>query len=1812
MTARAEFDVGPLSWVKGEIDLAIQRGLDSLRGFAGDRDVAQIKFSQAQLHQAHGALQIVGLDGITRVSEELEGLLADLEKDAGLRRAETFALAERAFQGILSYLDQLVAGAPNQPLRLFPLYRDLAKARAANREADPTDLYFPDLSFRPPKREGSAAPLRPGAVEQLLREQRAAYQRGFLKFLKGDASGVEEMRGAVLAIDSTQGQTSQRAFWWVAVGFFDALAQKGLSAEHDPKRVCNRIEQQIKRLVEGSSSVAERLMREVLYHVARSRPVTDHVRQVQETFQLEHTLPPQDGVDIVLAPEHPALKSARDLLGQAKDAWNKFASGNPPSLIAFRDAAQAFKDAAAKLGNDDLDNLARETAVLAGWLTSSKDKMSEAIALEVATALLLLENALGNLGNLGPEFTQQSQLVCTRLKDCVLGKLLRTTPDIPLLDEMSRRAQERLLMNQVVAEMQTNLRTIEQALDGFFREPAKRDGLAALETPMRQVLGALAMLGEARAQETLSAAGTEIRRFAQPGYVPVQGDFERIAQMLSGLGFYIEALAHGKADFDAAMQPIAPKKPAEAMASSQPVVTIEAQLDEKKQEAAALYEEWKRKPEDETVKAELQKNLEALQKDAEFVADSRLGTSAEQALKALDASSVLPQEPAIAGAIEQIVPTAASAHSPEAAKMLDASAEQIDAELLGVYLEESEEVLGTIRESLEMCQGQPGNKEALTTIRRGFHTLKGSGRMVGLTRLGEAAWAVEQTMNLWLQEERAVTPDLLKLVQAAHRYFLDNVARLKDGGASSDERELVVMAEKIRAGETLAAPAAAAPVVTAPAAPAIPVEAATARPATADTDRAPRSPTPPRAREPEQFIEIGGIRISATLFTIFSGEARTHLAAIREEHETLKQHGIVTDTLLRAVHTLAGISGTVQLDALSDLGFALERALQKIASSELSEDEQALVGETIDTVEAMALKAIELEAPAPAPDLIARLTAVGALAPASSEAVAEAAADAAAEKEIASSFADAVQSQEDDVDAPDALADLGSELDDLQLERRQRRLDDDLDPQLLPIFLEEANELVPSVGAAIRDWKSTPGNPALGNSLQRLLHTLKGSARMAGAMAIGELTHHMEARVEYALSLANLPATLFDELETSYDRMGYLHERIQNPDAALAEPAMEATPAPTAPVVEEQKPVQPAKPAAPESATPLEAVAPQRAAAAEREAIAQRAMLRVRAEVVDRLVNEAGEVSIARSRIEGEMRALKNAMQELTDNVARLRGQLREIEIQAESQMQSRFELAKEAAREFDPLEFDRFTRFQELTRLMAESVNDVSTVHQNLVNTVDETEKALLAQARLNRDLQQDLMRVRMVPFSSVSERLYRIVRQSAKEVGKRANLDIVGTQVELDRSVLERITAPFEHLLRNAITHGIETPDKRRAAGKADIGEIRLELTQESNEVQIVFSDDGIGLDIPRIREKAVQMGLLGEHVTLSDAEIADFIFQPGFSTAAEVTQLAGRGVGMDVVRNEIAALGGRIELKFQAGKGTQFTIFLPLTLAVTQAVVVRAGGRIWAIPAVMVEQVLQLREEQLEKAYKNAHAEWQDRRYPFHYLPHLLGSADARAEKTRFSPVLFLRSGSNAISLHVDEMLGSNQEIVVKAIGPQLQRIAGITGATVFGTGEIVLILNPVQLALRDVVAVHAPAVVHEAPKPQAAPTQPTIMVVDDSLTVRKITGRLLERQGYLVVTARDGVEAMEKLQETLPDVMLVDIEMPRMDGFDLTRNVRGDARLKRIPIIMITSRTADKHQNYAREIGVNTFLGKPYQEEQLLAEIHGFLKERRAAA
>ena len=627
---------------------------------------------------------------------------------------------------------------------------------------------------------------------------------------------------------------------------------------------------------------------------------------------------------------------------------------------------------------------------------------------------------------------------------------------------------------------------------------------------------------------------------------------------------------------------------------------------------------------------------------------------------------------------------------------------------------------------------------------------------------------------------------------------------------------------------------------------------------------------------------------------------------------------------------------------------------------------------------------------------------------------------------------------------------------------------------------------------------------------------------------------------------------------------------------------------------------------APAASPPVAGVNVPTAAPAESEG-GQRAMLRVRADLIDRLVNEAGEVAIARARVEGELRSLKGNLLELTNSVIRLRSQVREIEIQAESQIQSQL---RPGEQEFDPLEFDRFTRFQELTRGLAEGVNDVSTVQQSLLRNIDDADAALLAQARLSRDVQQQLFSIRTVPFGSLSERLYRIVRQVAKDLDKRVNLEIRGTKVELDRSVLEKLVGPLEHLLRNALDHGIEARAERIKAGKPETGEIALNVRQQGNEIAIEISDDGAGLEFARIRDRARASGLISTEGEPTEARLMECIFEPGFSTAAKVTQLSGRGVGMDVVRTDIAALGGRVDVATVHGKGSTFTLYLPLTLAVAQTVLVRAGGRLWALPAPMVEQVQQIKDKDLINLYLKREVLWQNRKYPFFYLPRLLGNAGYNPETLRYNSVVLLKSGQSVTAVHVDEMLG-NQEVVVKNIGPQLARVSGIAGATVLGTGEVVLIINPVQLAQRVEAEVETPIVIKT---PQAARVTaaavaasgpPMVMIVDDSLTVRKITSRLLTREGFEVVTAKDGLDALQLLAERVPDAMLLDIEMPRMDGFELAKTMKADPRVAHVPIIIITSRTAEKHRARAKELGVDGYLGKPYQEEELLRQLRGLL-------
>jgi chemosensory pili system protein ChpA (sensor histidine kinase/response regulator) len=602
-------------------------------------------------------------------------------------------------------------------------------------------------------------------------------------------------------------------------------------------------------------------------------------------------------------------------------------------------------------------------------------------------------------------------------------------------------------------------------------------------------------------------------------------------------------------------------------------------------------------------------------------------------------------------------------------------------------------------------------------------------------------------------------------------------------------------------------------------------------------------------------------------------------------------------------------------------------------------------------------------------------------------------------------------------------------------------------------------------------------------------------------------------------------------------------------------------------------------------------------------------MARVDADLLDTMLNNAGEVSIFRARLDQQVNSIDFNLAELARTVTRLKEQLRGLEIETEAQVLNRHQDENPRRDDFDPLELDRYSALQQFSRALAETSGDVASIQGLLETLTREAQNLLTQQARVITELQNSLMRTRMVPFQRHVQRLTRLVRQAANDTGKRAELAVQGAAAELDRQMLERMVPPLEHMLRNAIVHGIESPERRAALGKPDVGRISISLERDGAEVVIVIADDGAGINVRLIREKAVALGLTDAGEKLTDEEAVQLILEPGFSTAGHLTQAAGRGVGMDVVATEVKKLGGGLFIDSTLGKGSRFTIRLPFTLAISQALIVRVSEEVYALPLATVEGVVRLPRNIVARHLgKDAPLfEYGSQKYRFQHLGSFVGLGATRLPEADVSmPVALIRAGEHSTALVTDELVGS-REIVVKSLGPQVSGIRGIAGATILGDGRIVIILDMGSLVRSEWRARPSEtAVIDQRDRRTFA------LVVDDSITVRRVTQRLLERNGMRVLTAKDGVDAVSLLKDNLPDIILLDIEMPRMDGYEVAAHVRNDGRLKHIPIVMITSRVSEKHRARAIELGVDDYLGKPYQESQLLDAIEPLVNRRSAMA
>lgn len=752
------------------------------------------------------------------------------------------------------------------------------------------------------------------------------------------------------------------------------------------------------------------------------------------------------------------------------------------------------------------------------------------------------------------------------------------------------------------------------------------------------------------------------------------------------------------------------------------------------------------------------------------------------------------------------------------------------------------------------------------------------------------------------------------------------------------------------------------------------------------------------------------------------------------------------------------------------------------------------------------------------------------------------------------------------------------------------------DKELLEVFLEESSDIVESAAQSLARWQADPRSTVEVENLLRDLHTLKGGARMVEIAAIGDLAHELEFLYEL-LAAGRLPPTpaLFSLLQNCHDRLAHMLDAVRMGQQLHAATALiDYIRNFSSAALTDSAAGQP-------QAEPLPAESP--AAAPERAAD----MVKVDAELLDDLGNLAGEHAVIRGRIEQQVNDAQFALNEMETTLERMRDQLLRLDIETQGGSSSRQPFESDVYDDFDPLEMDRHSQLQQLSRALFESASDLLDLRETLLQRSQETHGLLQQQARVNSQLQEGLTATLMVPFERLVPRLQRVVRQVASELGKQVELVVGNAEGELDRSVLERMVAPLEHMLRNAVDHGLESREARLAAGKPELGTIHLDLLHEGADIVIEMSDDGAGVPLQAVREKAIKRGLLDPQAHLSDHEILQFILRPGFSTAEKITQISGRGLGMDVVHEEVKQLGGSMSIESSPGRGARFQIRLPFTVSMNRALMVHLGEEQYAIPLNTIEGIVRVPPAELEACYRRDPPcyTYAGHEYALRYLGELVqGSGQpALLGQSVPLPVLLTHSHEQSFAIQVDS-LSPSREIVVKSLGPQFAAVPGLSGATLLGDGRVVLILDLLgqlrgqqrRLARLPGAADSQRALIGPAPRRPLL-----VMVVDDSVTVRKVTSRLLERHGMSVLTAKDGVDAMALLEEHRPDVLLLDIEMPRMDGFEVATRIRRDPRLQHLPIIMITSRTGQKHRERAMAIGVNEYLGKPYQESLLLQSI-----------
>jgi chemosensory pili system protein ChpA (sensor histidine kinase/response regulator) len=2006
-TMNQEIGFSTLSWVKKELDDTLKEARQSLEAHVENpEDEAQLGFVSAYLHQVYGTLQMVELYGASLLAGEMEQVAKVMAGGSVSRHDDACEVLMRAILQLPDYLERLIAGGRDIPLVLLPVMNDLRTVRGENLLSEDF-MFSPDLDAELPDSVSNRT--NDGDFQKQAPDLRHRFQLGLLGWFRGNNTqdALASMADVLGRLQSISASDHVARLWWVAAGLADALKENALENSASIRRLMGQVDREIKCVADHGEDalaehVSEELFKNLLFYVGQARAAGQRLAEIQSTYRLKDLLPGEE-----------ELAAARESLsGQNADLFETVAIAVKEELSKLKDSL----DMVLRNGCKDLKELAplivslRSLGDTLGMLSldaprkavlsraedlrqyvDSGEVPPDTLLMDVASILLFVESSVEGMG--GDRAVSDSE----------------TKPE-----EQLAESEFKQVLDVVMQEAITDLTRAKEAIVAYIESDSDTEKLGEVPQLFSQVKGGLVLVSETRAAALIDSISRYIESdlLQQKKQAP-QHELDSLADAVCGLEYYLEgrrehrmyggsAMTIAEESVDKLGYPAQEIQPQDVSSESDAVELAGAAGGEAPDAPVVISLADECSDGSEAADGEMPGSTEILggteledessldissHHENEFT-ESPLEGSADDAddqpAEAEQQQDPGEVEPLSEHAEEFLTAAPSAEHEIEATTGqteeeddgLAIIGEEIDEEILEIFIEEAEEEIASINEQLPAWIKDPQNSEALGTIRRSYHTLKGSGRLVGAMRMGEFAWACENLLNRLIDGTVSLSPAIRELLQSASGVLPELLQQIKDGTPTQQPTtHLMQCADALSRGEVMPAtePAEAEP----------PEEAVQEQRGDApieselEVGEAAVPIEQPEVEAPEQVLESAepgteeavydGI-MDQMLYDIFNTETRGHLEVIRQFlNQVAVGEAMVDEPLARAVHTLHGSANMAGADAIADLAGELERWTKALmgAGKALSEDDCKVLEESAGMIEQM-LSSLpyELTEPDGYEDLLNRVRSLHEAFPVPSaeetlgelvedqtcsefvevnelqigtEPVEETTAEggdpyAECDEELLEIFLEentvnletsdsALHRWRESADDGEALAELqralhtmkgGARMADLtpigdlahavesliiaiveghagagddamdglqqahdslahMLDRvRNRmpleaadmlvaRLDElreqshavaaeigqdeppvtrqqdtepvaesaggpepasedpyaEADPELLEVFLEEAGDILEHTEQTLQSWKRAPEDQSLMAELQRELHTLKGGARMADITAIGDLAHAVESlMVRVAGGEITVSDPVFAVLEQAHDSLTGMIELVRKhrPLTAASEIVANLESLCEGKEVAVQLKTSKSALTEDESEKSVRAVVVEgKDQHKERrtKARSKQELVRVKANLLDSMVNFAGEVSIYRSRLEQQIGAYRFNLVEMDQTVSRVRDQLRKLEIETEAQVLFRYEKEADMADEdFDPLEMDRYSHMQQLSRSMVESISDLSSIQNLLENITRESETLLLQQSRVNTELQEGLMHTRMVPFVGLAARLRRIVRQTAQELGKKVDLELSGAEGEMDRTVVDRIIAPVEHMLRNAVSHGIEMPEQRRHAGKPEAGTIRITLDRESSDVVLRIADDGAGMNLAAIRSKASERGMMDAGSDLTDNEVLQFVLETGFSTAEKVTQVAGRGVGMDVVNSEVKQLGGSLHIDSEPGKGTSFTVRLPFTLALNQALLVEVGEDTYAIPLSSIEGIVRMRLEDLKVYYDDpaTRFSYAGSEYEVRHLGSLLGMGKPRLDSAvKRVPLLLARVGDRGIAFHIEDLLGS-REIVVKSVGPQISTVKGVSGATILGDGSVVMILDVVEM-LRGGTSL-AMTQVRDTIQPPLHTETVTVMVVDDSITVRKVTSRLLERNDMNVITAKDGVDAVSKLQENIPDIMLLDIEMPRMDGFELATHVRNEARLRDIPIIMITSRTGDKHRQRAMQIGVNRYLGKPFQEAELMENIRALREEQ----